>query len=734
MIVIGAGLSGLITARDLAQKSYKVMIFEASDRVGGRAWTKDFPGTGVKVDIGGEFYDASAHRETVNELRRQKLPIDRLPYEGSTAWLFHYPGKTVITAADVPADFEAEYKHVMGQINEDISRVNFREGLEQGAVMFLDVPFSEYLRDRCGATTFVEEYLLSEAFTMFQTDPSSLSTLCLLHCLAGFGTPEEILNTRPRTGEPFKKMDYARVTSGLGTLAERIANEYFSLGGEIRFNIPIGSIICEPVPQEGSKRYCAICTRYSYPKCSLHGPRVRVVDGLGRQYRGRGCVVSTPLNCIPCFKFDPPLPVTLQHASEMCNMSGDSQKVWMLAKNLATDINCVQGWPDLIHSHVKEVFRDRHCRTESVEEADEEIEDEESKEGGGSVMSMLSGNSGKLQPQAQGKGSSSFFVLRSESKDACEVEVPRVYQLDFTSTNHPQTLYMHEQQLLGQGKGEDEGKSEAAEAEAAAAAAAQAKKKKKKKKKEVKGEKKARNEEESEDDEATFEQEAREREEAEVKELRRQKRRQSILDTKQARDRDDFAAGRRSSQEVDAMVAHAHEEGVDNHIRAVVAGLGSKDLLGEMGEHAHRYLTKHHPSATAMALLSHDWKSDCNYRGGMFALRAGSAHLHAEACAQAQQPWEHTENLVISGGDVNMWWAGWIEGAVSNGKKSSKAMLHFLNPPVPVANHVERRYDDRELVLEIEKELNEQKRIEKEAERKRVKEEAEERKRRMFKY
>jgi hypothetical protein len=61
-------------------------------------------------------------------------------------------------------------------------------------------------------------------------------------------------------------------------------------------------------------------------------------------------------------------------------------------------------------------------------------------------------------------------------------------------------------------------------------------------------------------------------------------------------------------------------------------------------------------------------------------------------------------------------------------------MLHFLNPPVPVANHVERRYDDRELVLEIEKELNEQKRIEKEAERKRVKEEAEERKRRMFKY
>ena len=98
--------------------------------------------------------------------------------------------------------YREEYNRVMKQINQDITRVNFREGLDQGAASFLDVPWSDYVIKRCQTTDFVKEYLLSEAFTMFQANPDSLSALSVLHCLAGFGTPEEILNTRERTGEP----------------------------------------------------------------------------------------------------------------------------------------------------------------------------------------------------------------------------------------------------------------------------------------------------------------------------------------------------------------------------------------------------------------------------------------------------------------------------------------------------------------------------------------------------
>jgi phytoene dehydrogenase-like protein len=261
VIVIGAGLTGLTAARNLAAENYKVLIFESSDRVGGRAWTKRFPGSSVNVDMGGEFYDVNCHHHTVAEVKRQNLPIERLGYQDSTAWFFAYPGRAYITPATCHPDFKQEYERAMHQINEDIGRINFREGLEQGAVMFLDVPFAEYVRERCKTTTkFVQEYLLSEAFTMFHADPEALSALSVLHCLAGFGTPEEILNTRPRLGEPFKKPEYARVGEGLGALAERIANEFIALGGEIRFNSAIGTIVCEPVPTQGSKRYCAICT------------------------------------------------------------------------------------------------------------------------------------------------------------------------------------------------------------------------------------------------------------------------------------------------------------------------------------------------------------------------------------------------------------------------------------------------------------------------------------------
>ena len=356
VIVVGAGLSGLVAARDIALKGYRVVIFESNDRVGGKTWSKRFPGTDVRVDIGGEFYDVNVHKKTVQEVMRQKVAISKLPYQDSTAWTFKFPGNFVTTPATCPDMYKDEYDRIMTQINKDITRVNFREGLDQGAVTFLDVPWTDYVIKRCGAIDFVKEYLLSEAFTMFQADPAALSALSVLHCLAGFGTPEEILNTRTREGEPFKRIAYARVEKGMGHLTECIANEFLSLGGEIRFKTPIGSIVCEPVPKEGSKRYCAICSRYTFPFCSFHGPRVRVVDALGKQYQSRACIVATPLTCLAAFKFDPELSLALQHASEICNISGDSTKVWMEAENVASDVDQVQSWPLLAHSHVKDYF------------------------------------------------------------------------------------------------------------------------------------------------------------------------------------------------------------------------------------------------------------------------------------------------------------------------------------------------------------------------------------------
>lgn len=52
--VVGAGLSGLVAARRLAQRGLRVVVLEARDRVGGRTLNADV-GAGKTVEIGGQF-------------------------------------------------------------------------------------------------------------------------------------------------------------------------------------------------------------------------------------------------------------------------------------------------------------------------------------------------------------------------------------------------------------------------------------------------------------------------------------------------------------------------------------------------------------------------------------------------------------------------------------------------------------------------------------------------------
>ncbi|MFH8655647.1 flavin monoamine oxidase family protein [Streptomyces afghaniensis] len=54
-IVVGAGLAGLVAARELRKKGLQVLVLEARDRIGGRTWTDTF--NGYEIERGGSWVD-----------------------------------------------------------------------------------------------------------------------------------------------------------------------------------------------------------------------------------------------------------------------------------------------------------------------------------------------------------------------------------------------------------------------------------------------------------------------------------------------------------------------------------------------------------------------------------------------------------------------------------------------------------------------------------------------------
>lgn len=64
VVVVGAGLSGLMAARKLVRANKKVLVLEARDRVGGRLMSATLGGEDNWIDLGGQWIGPGQHRIT----------------------------------------------------------------------------------------------------------------------------------------------------------------------------------------------------------------------------------------------------------------------------------------------------------------------------------------------------------------------------------------------------------------------------------------------------------------------------------------------------------------------------------------------------------------------------------------------------------------------------------------------------------------------------------------------
>jgi monoamine oxidase len=79
VIVIGAGLAGLIAARDLTDRGFDVVVLEGRGRIGGRTFARNVANTTVKVDFGGTWIIPAEHTAVVAELQRYGLGSEPTP-------------------------------------------------------------------------------------------------------------------------------------------------------------------------------------------------------------------------------------------------------------------------------------------------------------------------------------------------------------------------------------------------------------------------------------------------------------------------------------------------------------------------------------------------------------------------------------------------------------------------------------------------------------------------------
>ena len=304
VIVVGAGLAGLIAARDLAERGLAVTVFEARDRVGGRAWSREFPGTDVMVDLGAEWVAPGQHTAILDEYARYGIELADAEATERDLWLLHgdvLHGRFPFDGAEREA-FDA-----------------FTAGLaEHAAALAAAPPFTApegtdvTLADLlAGLPPRVAGVFAAYAASLMGALPAEFAALAVLEDLAALGG----LADDPDLADTVDPFAERRVKGGVGALADRIA---VSLADRIRLGSPVAAI-----------------------RQGVAGTTVTLVGGTTHQ--ARAVVLAVPVNTLSDVTFAPPLPADARRLAEERH-TGRAVKVIARTTGVPVDTSA-SAWP-----------------------------------------------------------------------------------------------------------------------------------------------------------------------------------------------------------------------------------------------------------------------------------------------------------------------------------------------------------------------------------------------------
>jgi monoamine oxidase len=271
VLVVGAGLAGLIAARDLTAAGRSVLVLEARDRVGGRVVNQDI-GNGKIVEMGGQWAGPTQDRLLA---LAEELGVATFPTYDTGQKVLHFNGKRGTYTGTVP--------RINPLVLADIGQAQAR--LEaMAAKVPTDTPWTAANAEKLDGQTFetwarrntasrsAQTLLALGAEAVFAAEPGELSMLHVLFYSHSGGSFQRLLDT---TGGAQQD----RFVGGSALLAERLAAK---LGDIVRLESPVSRI-------------------------EVSGEKVTATTASG-QLDGRQIIVTTPPLLAGRIEYEPALP------------------------------------------------------------------------------------------------------------------------------------------------------------------------------------------------------------------------------------------------------------------------------------------------------------------------------------------------------------------------------------------------------------------------------------------
>jgi monoamine oxidase len=231
VLVVGAGLAGLVAARDLIAAGRTVLVLEARDRVGGRIVNEEI-GAGTFVEMGGQW--AGPTQDRLLDLASD-LGIATFPTYDTGKKVLHFNGRRGTYAGAIPRLSPlvlADVGRAQARLEAQAKKVPTGAPWTAAGAERLDGQTFETWARRNTASRSARMLLTLAAEAVFAAEPGDISLLHVLFYSHSGGSFQRLIET---TGGAQQD----RFAGGSAIIAERLAA---ALGSVVRLEAPVSRI------------------------------------------------------------------------------------------------------------------------------------------------------------------------------------------------------------------------------------------------------------------------------------------------------------------------------------------------------------------------------------------------------------------------------------------------------------------------------------------------------------